>query len=429
MKTEIKPLKSINGEVAIPGDKSISHRALIIGSLAHGTTKITNFLRSEDTLATLNILKAIGANIELTNAKEVVIEGNGLQSFQEPEDILDAKNSGTTMRLIMGVLAAQNFYSVLTGDDSLKKRPMKRVIDPLSKMGGLFFGRKQSNYAPITILGTDDIFPIFYSTPVASAQVKSAILLNALYAKGTSQITEPYKSRDHTERMLKYFGANIEEKGTTVTINGGDDLKGKEVFVPSDISSASFFIVAALIMENSTLLIKDVGINPTRSGAIKILKMMGAEITTLNLRYLNNEPVCDLLVKSSNLKGVEIKGDIIPTLIDEIPILAVAASQADGKTLIKDANELRYKETDRIKAIVNEFTKMGIEIFEREDGFEISGKQKIKGNCTCESYNDHRIAMSLAIAGLIAENPININDFDCVNISYPRFLDTLNTLR
>lgn len=429
MEIEITPLKSIDGEITVPGDKSISHRALIFGSLANGQTKVYNFLTSEDTLATLNILKSLGVNIRQTDSNELIINGEGLHSFCEPLDVLNAKNSGTTIRLIMGILAAQDFYTVITGDDSLRKRPMKRVIEPLSKMGGRFYGRKSGNYAPITILGSKNISSITYHSPVASAQVKSAILINALYANGVTTVIEPYKSRDHTERMLKYLGANILEEENIVNLEGpAYNLYGKELFVPGDISSASFFLVASLITKNSSILIKNVGINPTRIGILKVLKMMGANIEIMNERILNNEPIADLLVKSSKLKGVEIKGEMIPTLIDEIPILAVAATQAEGKTVVKDAKELRVKETDRIKAITDELRRIGINIIEKEDGFEINGKQKIKGNCTCESYNDHRVAMSLAIAGLIAENPIKIKNFECVNISYPNFLETLNSL-
>lgn len=430
MEIEAVPIKSINTEITVPGDKSISHRGLIIGSLANGETRIHNFLTSEDTLATLEILKSIGVNITQISKNEIIVHGNGLNSFREPFDVLNAKNSGTTTRLLMGVLAAQKFYSVITGDDSLKRRPMKRVIDPLSKMGGRFFGRKGGENLPITILGTDKVVPITYETPVASAQVKSSIILAGLHAKGKTMVKEPAKSRDHTERMLKYMGADIIKKEKTVIINGpANNLKGKDIFVPGDISSASFFIVAALITKNSKLLIKDVGLNPTRTGILDVLKMMGADISIINERNLNNEPIGDLLVKSSKLKGVEISGGMIPSLIDEIPIISILATQAEGKTTIKDAKELRYKETDRIKAICSELTKLGIEITEKDDGFDIIGKQKIKGNCTCNSYNDHRIAMSLAIAGTIAENPIKIQNFECVNISFPEFLSIYESLK
>jgi len=430
MEIEAVPIKSINTEITVPGDKSISHRGLIIGSLANGETRIHNFLTSEDTLATLEILKSIGVNITQISKNEIIVRGNGLNSFREPFDVLNAKNSGTTTRLLMGVLSAQKFYSVITGDDSLKKRPMKRVIDPLSKMGGRFFGRKGGENLPITILGTDKVAPITYETAVASAQVKSSIILAGLHAKGKTMVKEPAKSRDHTERMLKYMGADIVEKEKTTIINGpANNLKGRDIFVPGDISSASFFIVAALITKNSNLLIKDVGLNPTRTGILDVLKMMGAEISIINERNLNNEPIGDLLVKSSKLKGLEISGDMIPSLIDEIPIISILATQAEGKTTIKDAKELRYKETDRIKAICSELTKLGIEITEKDDGFDIIGKQKIKGNCTCNSYNDHRIAMSLAIAGTIAENPIKIQNFECVNISFPEFLSIYEILK
>lgn len=427
MHMRISPCEGIDAEITVPGDKSISHRALMIGAIANGKTQIRNFLDSDDTSATMEILRAMGIEIE-RKENEVIVEGKGLYGLSEPEGVLDARNSGTTMRLLLGLLAAQSFYAVITGDESLRKRPMKRVIEPLSKMGSQFFGRQGGSLAPITVIGNQNLRPVTYRTPVASAQVKSAILLAGLYADGDTTVIEPAKSRDHTERMLRCFGAQVYEEGTSVTIHGiANKLEAKEIFVPGDISSAAFFIVAGLITKGSKLVIKDVGLNPTRTGILTALREMGGDISVVNERIINYEPVGDLIVRSSELKGIEIKSDAIPILIDEIPILAIAASQASGKTSIRDAQELRYKETDRIRAIATELRRLGVEIEERQDGFDVVGRQEIKGNCTCESYKDHRIAMSLAIAGLIAQEPIEINDFECVNISFPNFAAILNS--
>jgi len=427
MHMRISPCEGIDAEITVPGDKSISHRALMIGAIANGKTQIRNFLDSDDTSATMEILRAMGIEIE-RKENEVIVEGKGLYGLSEPEGVLDARNSGTTMRLLLGLLAAQSFYAVITGDESLRKRPMKRVIEPLSKMGSQFFGRQGGSLAPITVIGNRNLRSITYRTPVASAQVKSAILLAGLYADGDTTVIEPAKSRDHTERMLRCFGTEVYEEGTSVTIHGiANKLEAKEIFVPGDISSAAFFIVAGLITKGSKLVIKDVGLNPTRTGILTALREMGGDISVVNERIINYEPVGDLIVRSSELKGIEIKSDTIPLLIDEIPILAVAASQASGKTSIRDAQELRYKETDRIRAIATELRRLGVEIEERQDGFDVVGRQEIKGNCTCESYKDHRIAMSLAIAGLIAQEPIEINDFECVNISFPNFAAILNS--
>jgi len=427
MHMRISPCEGIDAEITVPGDKSISHRALMIGAIANGKTQIRNFLDSDDTSATMEILRAMGIEIE-RKENEVIVEGKGLYGLSEPEGVLDARNSGTTMRLLLGLLAAQSFYAVITGDESLRKRPMKRVIEPLSKMGSQFFGRQGGSLAPITVIGNQNLRPVTYRTPVASAQVKSAILLAGLYADGDTTVIEPAKSRDHTERMLRCFGAQVYEEGTSVTIHGiANKLEAKEIFVPGDISSAAFFIVAGLITKGSKLVIKDVGLNPTRTGILTALREMGGDISVVNERIINYEPVGDLIVRSSELKGIEIKSDTIPLLIDEIPILAIAASQASGKTSIRDAQELRYKETDRIRAIATELRRLGVEIEERQDGFDVVGRQEIKGNCTCESYKDHRIAMSLAIAGLIAQEPIEINDFECVNISIQNFAAILNS--
>ncbi|HOP81877.1 MAG TPA: 3-phosphoshikimate 1-carboxyvinyltransferase [Fervidobacterium sp.] len=427
MRMRISPCESINAEITVPGDKSISHRALMIGAIANGKTQIRNFLDSDDTSATMEILRAMGIEIE-RKENEVIVEGKGLYGLSEPDGVLDARNSGTTMRLLLGLLAAQNFYAVITGDESLRKRPMKRVIEPLAKMGAQFFGRQDGSLAPITVIGNQNLRSVTYRTPVASAQVKSAILLAGLYADGDTTVMERAKSRDHTERMLRCFGAQVYEEDTSVTIHGiANKLEAKEIFVPGDISSAAFFIVAGLITKGSKLVIKDVGLNPTRTGILTVLREMGGDISVVNERIINYEPVGDLIVRSSELKGIEVKSDTIPLLIDEIPILAIAASQASGKTSIRDAQELRYKETDRIRAITTELRRLGVEIEERQDGFDVVGRQEIKGNCTCESYKDHRIAMSLAIAGLISQEPIEINDFECVSISFPNFADILNS--
>jgi 3-phosphoshikimate 1-carboxyvinyltransferase len=419
------PLK---GSVEIPSDKSLSHRAAILGAICDGKLHIKNFSSGADCRNTVNILQSLGAEIEFITSSTLLVNGKGLKGLREPEFILDAGNSGTTMRLIMGILAGQSFYSVLTGDESLRNRPMGRVIKPLKMMGAQINARKNNTVAPITTCG-GNLNAIEYSMPLASAQVKSAILLASLYANGTSRIIEPAKSRDHTERFLKYLGVDIKVDGLTIEITGQTELQPKEIKIPGDISSASFFIVAATIIEGSEIRLTNVGINPTRTGLISVLTRMGADIVLENERETCGEAVGDIIVKSSNLKGITIEGEIIPTLIDEIPIIAVAAALAEGNTVIKDAQDLRHKESDRLKATSTELKKMGVDITETEDGLIINGKEQIDGGCMCNSHFDHRIAMALSIASLAAKNPVTIENASWIKISFPEFGMILTDLR
>lgn len=421
----VTPGKALTGSLTVPGDKSISHRALMLGSLATGETVIQGLLVGEDPQSTATCFRALGADISELNPQEVRIKGIGL-NLQEPVDILNAGNSGTTLRLILGVLAGQvgKFFAI-TGDASLRSRPMKRVVTPLSQMGAHIWGRSSGNLAPLSLLG-QSLHGIHYVSPIASAQVKSSILLAGLLATGETTVTEPALSRDHSERMLKAFGAKLETDPKTyrVTLQGGASLQGQPVTVPGDISSAAFWLVAGSILPDAHLTLKNVGINPTRTGILDILQTMGAEITIENRREVAGEPVGDIQVKSSALQGCEMGGEIIPRLIDEIPILTVAAAYASGTTRIRDAAELRIKESDRLAAIARELTRMGAEIIEYPDGLEIHGGKILQG-AEVESYQDHRIAMSLAIAALGAQGSTQIADADCASISYPDFIPTL----
>jgi 3-phosphoshikimate 1-carboxyvinyltransferase len=373
-------------------------------------------------MATLEIMKKLGIPI-LKNKSTIRVEGKGFNGLIEPKDILDCKNSGTSMRLLSGLLAGQNFFSVLTGDSSLTKRPMGRIVEPLTLMGAKIYGRNNDQLAPLAIKG-GNLKSINYKSPVASAQVKSSILLASLYAHGNTTIEEPVASRDHTERMLNLFGAKIESFNNKITIKERNKLIAKELLIPGDISSAAFFLVLASGVKGSKILIKNVGINPTRTGILDVLKNMGANISITNKRNNCNELVGDLLVKGSNLSGIEISGRIIPKIIDELPILAVAATQAEGTTEIKDAEELRVKETDRIYAITRGLKKLGAKIEEKRDGFVISGPTKLKGN-VCESFSDHRIGMALAIAGVMAEGKTELRESECIDISFPEFTEIL----
>jgi 3-phosphoshikimate 1-carboxyvinyltransferase len=418
-----KPLK---GEITPPGDKSISHRSLMLGSLATGTTLVRDFLISDDTLTTANAMRALGASIEI-NGTQVLVKGNGLHGLKEPDQIIDCGNSGTTTRLLIGLLSPQQFTTTLTGDKYLQARPMKRVVGPLAQMGAKINGNEEGNKLPLTIIGSN-LKGISYELPVASAQVKSAILLAGLYAEGETEVIEPEPSRDHTERMLAYLGVPIKKNGHSIKINKVSKINPGEIIVPSDISSAAFFIVAALITPGSEVLIKNVGINPLRTGIIDILKNMGGDIEIINERDVNGEPIGDILTRSSNLHATKISGDAIPKAIDELPLVAVAASFAEGTTLIKDAKELRVKETDRIHAMATELGKLGAEVEEFEDGMSIIGTQSLTG-ATCSSWGDHRIAMSIAIAALRAKGETEIIEADCVSVSYPGFFEVLDELR
>ena len=417
--------KKLQGEITVPGDKSISHRAVMFGSLAKGTTRITHFLQGADCLSTISCFQKMGIEIENT-PEEILIHGKGLYGLSTPAEVLDAGNSGTTTRLISGILAAQNFNVTLTGDASICKRPMKRIITPLSMMGAKITSKNGNDCAPLLIEGTS-LTGIHYNSPVASAQVKSSVLLAGLYAEGSTSITEPFLSRNHTELMLSAFGATVTSKDTTATILPHPDLHGLEINVPGDISSAAYFIAAGMIVPNSEILIKNVGINPTRDGILKVALEMGGNIEILNKRTDGGELTADLLVKSSSLHGITIGGEIIPTLIDEIPVIAVMAAYADGTTTIKDAAELKVKESDRIAIVSENLTKMGCDITPTDDGMIIKGGKPLYG-AALDSYFDHRIAMSFAVAALLADGETDMKDAECVNISYPTFYRDLESL-
>ena len=410
-----KDFKMLSGEVTIPADKSISHRAIIFSALAKGKSIIKNFSNGQDPHSTLNIFKQLGVQFEEEGATVVVNSLGVLQSSNSP---LDCGNSGTTMRLMAGVLAGQKFNSTLIGDDSLSKRPMKRVIAPLEQMGGDI---QSNNFKAPLIISGKELKAINYNSPIASAQVKSCILLAGLNANGITTVTEPYTSRNHTEIMLKAMGANLSVEKTTVSIEKSE-LEPIDIEIPGDISSAAYFICAGLIVPNSEIILKNVGLNPTRTGIIDVVKSMGGNIELLSERITCGERVGDILVKySPNLKACKISGEIIPRLIDEIPVIAVLATQADGQTVISDAQDLRNKESDRISAVVTELRKLGAEIEETPDGMIISGKTSLKGECEVETYHDHRLAMSLFVAGLVTQKEIKINGFEWVNISFPEF--------
>ncbi|MBR4706716.1 MAG: 3-phosphoshikimate 1-carboxyvinyltransferase, partial [Pseudobutyrivibrio sp.] len=387
----INKVKSLKGEITIPGDKSISHRGVMFGAISEGITELNGFLDGADCRSTISCFKAMGIDISQDN-DHVIIHGKGLHGLKQPGTILDVGNSGTTTRLISGILAGQSFKSTLDGDDSIRKRPMGRIITPLSKMGGCIKSINDNDCAPLEIGGTS-LSPIHYDSPVASAQVKSCILLAGLYADGITSVSEPVISRNHTELMLKGFGADIKSEGKIASIVGGPKLYGQKIEVPGDISSAAYFIVAGLICPNSDLLIKNVNTNPTRAGIIEVAKNMGGNIELLNERIVSGEPVADIHVSTSQLHGIEISGEIIPTLIDEIPVIAVMAAVADGKTIIKDAKELKVKESDRIATVCENLSNMGCTVTPTEDGMIIDGGKTLHGTVV-KTYLDHRIAMS-----------------------------------
>ena len=418
-----KNFKTLNGEITIPADKSISHRAVIFASLADGISTIRNFSDGQDPKSTLNIFRKLGVDIDIINKSTVII--NSKSKLLPPPNSLDCGNSGTSMRLISGILARQKFDSTLIGDQSLSKRPMKRIIEPLTLMGADI--QSKNNTAPLIIKGKT-LQPINYKTPKASAQVKSCILLAGLGTEGKTTITEPYLSRNHTEILLKYMGADIQTEGNSVSISKSK-LSPIDIEICGDISSAAYFIAAALIIPDSKVILKNVGLNPTRTGMLDILKQMGADIKILDEIEICGEKAGTLEVKYSNLKCCEISGEIIPRLIDEIPIIAVLATQAQGQTIIKDAQELRNKESDRITAVVTELRKLGADIEETPDGMIINGKTDLFGDCEVETYHDHRLAMSLYVAGLICKKEILINRFQWVNISFPKFEKLFDTLK
>ena len=409
------PLK---GEITVPGDKSISHRGIMLGALANGTTSITNFLKGADCLSTISCFQKMGIEIEETES-EILVHGKGLHGLSAPTEILDAGNSGTTTRLISGILAGQNFSCDLTGDASIQKRPMKRIMTPLSMMGADITSVHNNGCAPLHIKGAP-LKGISYQSPVASAQVKSCVLFAGLYADGKTSVTEPFLSRNHSELMLSSFGASVQTCGTTATIEPEPVLTAQKVEVPGDISSAAFFIAAGLLIPGSELLIKNVGINPTRDGILRVCKRMGANLELLNTRTQCGEPVADVLVKHSELNGTVIEGDLIPTLIDELPVIAVMAACANGKMIIRNAEELKVKESNRLEIIVHHLSEMGCDITGTEDGMIIRGGKPLHG-AVLDSHLDHRIAMSFAVAGLVADGETEITNADCVNISYPGF--------
>lgn len=421
---EIKKLTNLHGELTVPGDKSISHRAVMFGSLAKGTTKITHFLEGADCLSTISCFRKMGIDIE-NNSGEILVHGKGLHGLSAPVDILDVGNSGTTTRLISGILAGQNFVSELTGDDSIQSRPMKRIMTPLLSMGADIASIKGNNCVPLRIIG-HPLKAIHYDSPVASAQVKSCVLLAGMYSDGITSVTEPVLSRNHTEIMLNYFGAQVTSERTTASIAPEPSLFAREITVPGDISSAAYFIAAGLLVPGSEILLKNVGINPTRDGLLRVCKDMGADITLLNVN-MEGEPTADLLVRTSSLHGTTVGGEIIPTLIDEIPMIAVMAAFAEGTTVIKDAKELKVKESDRILVMAENLSRMGADITPTEDGMIIHGGKPLHG-AEIDSYLDHRVAMSFAVAGLLCDGPLSIKGGDCVKISYPEFYEDLYRL-
>lgn len=418
-----KACKGIAGTITVPGDKSISHRAVMIGAIADGMTEIENFLMSDDCLSTIDCFKKCGIDISVYEQKKVKVCGKGLKGLEKPQEILNVGNSGTTIRLLTGILSGQEFDCEITGDQSIVRRPMGRVTTPLRMMGALIDGDDGGNLAPLRIKGSK-LNGIEYNMPVASAQVKSSILFASLYAEGETVIYESHHSRNHTEIMLNNFGANVKVYENRIISSPVKELFPGKVFVPGDISSAAFFIVAAMITPDSCITIKDVGVNPSRTGIIDVLQSMGGNICIQNQREKNGELVADITAYSSKLKGIEISGAIIPRLIDEIPIICTAAAFAEGTTIIRDAEELKFKESNRILSVANNLRLMGASVEETEDGLIINGGHDLKGN-TLDSYNDHRIAMAGVIAGLGIKDGIIINNAECVSISFPDFFETI----
>ena len=421
--------KPLRGTLTVSGDKSISHRAVMLGSLATGTTEIEGFLPGEDCLSTIRCFRSMGVQIE-QNGSSVKVFGRGLRELTAPAGILDCGNSGTTTRLLSGVLAAQHFNSMLSGDASIQRRPMKRIMIPLRAMGADITSVSGNDCAPLSVHGKQ-LYGIHFNSPIASAQVKSAVLLAGLYASGQTTVTEPALSRDHTERMLRSFGAkvltgNFEDR-PSVTVTETQNLYGTEISVPGDISSAAFFLVGASIVPGSEVVLRNVGINPTRDGVISALRAMGAKIEVLDVRNEDSEPAADLLVRYAPLHGTEIGGALIPRLIDELPVLAAAAAVAEGRTVIRDAAELKVKESNRIRTMAEGLSRLGAKVEETEDGLIIDGGAALHGGAV-ESYSDHRIAMSFAILSLVTDGEVRISDPDCVNISAPTFYEDLKSL-
>lgn len=422
---EIKKIRSLKGEITVPGDKSISHRGVMFGSIAEGVTELHGFLDGADCRSTIACFRKMGIEIFQKN-DTAIIYGKGLNGLSAPCGLLDVGNSGTTTRLISGILCGQKFFSCIDGDDSIRRRPMKRILDPLSQMGADICSQKNNDCAPLEIRGRA-LHPIHYLSPVSSAQVKSAVLLAGLYADGITSVTEPILSRDHTERMLLGFGAQVSSHGTTVSVSGHPYLAGQKIDIPGDISSAAYFIAAGLLCTHSDLLIKNVNTNPTRAGILTVARQMGAQITQENERMVSGEEVCDLHVRSCPLHGTVIEKELIPTLIDELPVIAVMAAFASGTTIIRDARELKVKESNRIDTVVSNLTSMGADVTPTEDGMIIRG-----GSCLHGAHiltgSDHRIAMAFAIAGACADGTTTFDDQKCIDISYPGFFETLKNI-
>ncbi len=431
MNVHVRPVKRLSGELTVPGDKSISHRAALFGALAAGRTEVTGFLEGEDCLATLEAVRALGAEVTRKGPGHYLVDGHGPAALAEPDDVIDCGNSGTTARLLVGVLAGQPFWSVVTGDASLRRRPMERVASPLRQMGATVVGRLGGTRLPLAVLGMRPLRALRHSSPVASAQVKSALLLAGLWADGPVRVEEPTRSRDHTERMLEAFGARVSVDDRGVTLAPGGTLTGQAVWVPGDISSAAFFLVLGASAPNASLTLRGVGVNPTRTGLLEALDGMGAAISRQPGGPVSgvtvSEPAADLVISPSRLRGIAVGGALVPRLIDEIPALAVAACVADGVTEIRDAAELRVKESDRIRALASELGRMGARITERPDGLEIRGGARLRG-AVVSSGGDHRVAMALVVAGMLADGDTVVEDTGCIATSFPGFLDAVNAL-
>lgn len=425
MQVAISARGPLRGTVRVPSDKSISHRSVIFGALAEGKTRVSSLLRADDVHSSMDCMRGMGVQIE-DRGEVIEIKGRGLFGLQEPVDVLNCGNSGTTIRLLSGLMAGQKFLSILTGDGSLRRRPMARVINPLRLMGAGIDARGDGNYAPLVVRG-GGLKSIEYTMPVASAQVKSALLLAGLFSEGGIEVIEPQATRDHTERMLRAMGAGLTQGGGRISLRPGEVLAPMEITVPGDISSAAFFLVAASVVPGSEVLLPGVGVNPTRAGIVSALREMGANIQVLNQREEGGEPVGDLLVTSAPLTGITLDADIIPSLIDELPVLAVAMAVAEGESRVNGASELRVKETDRIKAVCTNLAALGVDITETPDGFIIRGGQGFAGG-TVESFGDHRIAMAMGVAGLTSRKEITVRESEAVSISYPGFWDDLEAV-
>jgi 3-phosphoshikimate 1-carboxyvinyltransferase len=426
----VRPVRRVAGTVSVPGDKSVSHRAALLGAVADGVTEIHGFLEGEDCLGTLRAVAALGAEVTRKGPGHFLVQGVGLEGLAEPGDVIDCGNSGTTARLVVGILAGQPFATVLTGDESLRRRPMERVVEPLGRMGARVIGRRGGGRLPLAIAGTRPLAPIRHRSPVASAQVKSAVLLAGLWASGPVTVVEPARSRDHSERMLAAFGAEVVEDQGTVTLVPGRPLAGRACRVPGDVSSAAFFLVAGAAAESGAVTVQGVGVNPTRTGALDVLEAMGARLS-VGPTVGEPEPLADLTVHAGALRGVEIGGALVPRAIDEIPILAVAAACAEGPTVVQDAAELRVKESDRIRTLASELGKMGVRIEERPDGLRIGGRPGGRApfrGARVSSWGDHRLAMALVVAALLGDGPSIVEGIDCIATSYPDFVATCRQL-